>query len=268
MNTTPADSTAAVCDKMFLLMFGWEYAPRYIEIEGGDDDIMRVPVTGILAHSPAGWFLLETGLNPDFARDRSLFANIYPFGDPELRGPGDPLVELLDLCGVTLDELIGVAVSHLHIDHGGGLPHMLDGPTVHIQRRELEFGLQTAGEAEAYWRPDFESARLNWNLLDGDATLAPGIDAISTPGHTPGHMSYRVRLESGTWIFAADAIILTENIEKDLPIGFSYLPEDDPLRRVSHDRLINLAKEEGARLVPGHCPVAWPQFSGPPLYYC
>lgn len=258
-----------VCDKMYLLIYGYEYAPRSIEIEGGDSSvIMRVPVTGILAHSPVGWHLLETGLNPSFARDRSMFGKIYPFGDPELRGPGDPLMELLDICGVRFDEIVGAATSHLHIDHGGGIPHFYGGSRVSIQRDELEFGLNVAGEPEAYWRPDYDNDAISWNLLDGDAQIAPGIDAISTPGHTPGHMSYRVRLrDSGTWIFAADAIILTENIEKDTPIGFSYRLEDDPKRRQSHDRLVELAEQENARLVPGHCPVVWPTFDAPPLYY-
>jgi hypothetical protein len=72
-------------------------------------------------------------------------------------------------------------------------------------------------------------------------------------------MSYRVRMaQSGTWLFAVDAIDLQRGIDEDTPIGWSADPADAPLRRASHDRLVALAAAEDARLVPGHCPVTWP----------
>ena len=176
-----------VCTELYALTFGHEYSPQSISLEGGTDEILRLPVIGVLVRSPDGWFLLETGLNPDYCRDASLVRGIYPFGDPELEGD-DPLVEQLALCGVSLDEISGVAVSHLHVDHAGGLPRFVDGPPVTVQGRELEFALARAGEAEAYWRHDYESAQLRWRVIDGDAPIAAGIDAVFTPGHTPGHM--------------------------------------------------------------------------------
>jgi N-acyl homoserine lactone hydrolase len=106
---------------------------------------------------------------------------------------------------------------------------------------------------------DYADPAIAWRELDGDGVIAPGIDALSTPGHTPGHMSYRVRMEDGTtWLFAMDAIDLQEGIDTDTPIGWSAVAEDAPLRRASHDRLVALAAAEGARLVAGHCPVTWP----------
>ena len=255
------------CSALFALTFGHEWSPEWISLEGGSEEILRLPVIGMLARSPGGWFLLETGLNPEYCRDPSLFRTIYPFGDPELEGD-DPLIEQLSACGLGLADIAGVAVSHLHVDHAGGLPRFVGGPPVTVQRRELDYALTRAGEAQAYWRPDYTSTEINWRVIDGDATIAPGIDAVFTPGHTPGHMSYRVRMaESGTWLFAVDAIDLARCIELDRPIGWSADDADIPKRRESHDRLVAMTREEEARLIPGHCPVTWPALRHPPEGY-
>ena len=72
-------------------------------------------------------------------------------------------------------------------------------------------------------------------------------------------MSYRVNMaESGPWLFAVDAIDLQQGIDENVEIGWSADPADAPARRASHDRLVALAAEQGARLVAGHCPVTWP----------
>jgi N-acyl homoserine lactone hydrolase len=255
------------CTALFTLTFGHEYSPESISLEGGSDTILRLPVIGVLVRSPDGWFLLETGLNPAYCRDPTLFRTIYPFGDPELEG-NDPLIEQLARCGVDLAGIAGVAVSHLHVDHAGGLPRFAGGPPITVQRRELDYALNRAGEPQAYWRPDYASSELDWRVIDGDTSIAAGIDAIATPGHTPGHMSYRVRMaESGTWLFAIDAIDLAQGIQRDRPIGWSADETDAPSRRSSHDRLVAMAHEEDARLVPGHCPVTWPALRCPPDGY-
>jgi N-acyl homoserine lactone hydrolase len=230
--------------------------------------VLRLPVIGILARSNGAWYLLETGIDPVWGRDPALMRGIYGYGDPDFLGQDDPLLESVARCGVQLDEIAGVAVSHLHVDHAGGLRHFLDGPPVVVQERELSYALERATEAEAYRRSDYDDSRIRWRVLDGDAAIAPGIDALFTPGHSPGHMSYRVRMaESGTWLFAVDAIDLAENVALDRPIGWSADPADAPSRRASHDRLVALAAAETAQLLPGHCPVTWPRLLASPEFY-
>ena len=261
----PAAAPATeVCDRLFCLTLGWEYCPRSLSLEGGGGAIQRLPVCAILVHGAAGWVLLETGIGPAF-RDPVVAGKTYPDGLPELPGHGDPLLDALAACGVAPADVAGVAVSHLHVDHAGGLRHFADGRPVWIQRRELDFAFTDAAAGQAYIRADYDRPGLAWSVLDGDAEMVPGIDAVFTPGHTPGHMSYRVRMrDSGTWLFAVDAIDLQEGIDTGTPIGSSAHPADAPLRRRSHDRLIALAEAEGARLVAGHCPVTWPGRPGPP----
>lgn len=261
----PADAAGreAVCDRLFCLTLGWEFVPEFVSLEGGSREVLREPVIAVVARSPIGWVLLETGI--DARRYRGGASPLYRDGAPEFPTDGDPLLDALASVGLAPDDLVLAAVSHLHVDHAGGLRHLAAaGVEVAIQRRELAFGLERAGAPEFYVRDDYADPALRWRLLDGDAAIAPGIDAISTPGHAPGHMSYRVRMaESGPWIFAIDAIDLGRGIAEDRCIGWAADPADDPLRRRSHDRLLALAAAEGARLVPGHCPETWPALSHP-----
>jgi glyoxylase-like metal-dependent hydrolase (beta-lactamase superfamily II) len=252
-------SSGAACDRLLCLTLGWEYAPESVSLEGGTRTFLKLPLIGILARSPAGWVLLETGCDPRPYRGVSSDP-LYGEHLPEFDTDGDPLLEGMAAHGLEPGDLTAAAVSHLHVDHSGGLRHLAAaGVEVAIQGRELEFGRERAGAPEFYRDEDYMLDGLGWRELDGEAEIAPGIEAIPTPGHTPGHMSYRVRMrESGTWLFAVDAIDLQQGIDEDRAIGWSADPAEAPLRRASHDRLVELAGAEGARLVPGHCPVAWP----------
>lgn len=262
--TTPVNPkapSADVCERLHCLTLAWDQIPESISMEGGSDRILLEPVCAILVKSAVGWVLLDTGTDARRFRganpDRELYA---PAGLPEFLTDGDPLLDALASHRLAPTDLAVAAVSHLHLDHSGGLRHLAEaGVEVCIQRRELDFALTAAGRGDAYLREDYDNPAIAWRILDGDDVIAPGIDALSTPGHTPGHMSYRVRMaESGTWIFAMDAIDLQSGIDLDQVVGTHAVPADAPLVRTSHDRLIALADDEGARLVPGHCPDSWP----------
>jgi N-acyl homoserine lactone hydrolase len=165
-----------------------------------------------------------------------------------------------------MDEIYEVAVSHLHNDHPGGLRHFAGRMAVHAQRAELDFGLSPPPEPEghAIFRIDFDDPRIDWRLADGDAAIAPGVRAVLTAGHTPGHQSFVVDLDEsvggGGLIFAFDAADLTENIDHELAIGgrVGVPPEAtvEPIRRLKA-----IAAETGYQLVPGHDPVVWPRLT-------
>ncbi|AOX45888.1 N-acyl homoserine lactonase family protein [Microbacterium sp. BH-3-3-3] len=258
-------STASARDQsateIICLTLAWDQIPESISLEGGSDQILREPVIAILVRTSVGWVLLDTGTDARRFRGDNPERDLYaPAGLPEFPTEGDPLLDALAAHGLTPADIAFAAVSHLHFDHSGGLRHLAAaGVEVCVQRAELAFALAEAGREDAYLREDYDSASIRWRVLDGDAVIAPGVDAVSTPGHTPGHMSYRVRAANGdTWLFAMDAIDLQAGIDLDRLVGTWAREQDKPAVRTSHDRLIALARAEDARLVAGHCPVTWP----------
>jgi glyoxylase-like metal-dependent hydrolase (beta-lactamase superfamily II) len=189
---------------------------------------------------------------------------------PLLPGPGEPIEESLFDIGIDVDDIHLVAVSHLHTDHAGGLKLFAGKIPVHAQRRELEYGLSNHPEPERHsiFRVDFDDPSIDWRLADGDAEIAPGITAVPTYGHTPGHQSFVVELDESVtggegaegYIFAFDAADLTENIDGELAIGgfIDVEPEDtiEPIRRLK-----KLARDKGYPLIPGHDPHVWPEMT-------
>lgn len=255
--------------RIVLLTLGWEELPKSVSVHGAPDDIrLREPVPGVLLQTDGGWVLLDTGFNTALIRDPHLRRRYYPSVEyqPILPGLGEPIEESLADIGIDVDDIRVVAVSHLHTDHAGGLKLFAGKVPVHAQRREVEYGLANHPEPErhAIFRVDFDDPSIDWQLADGEADIAPGITAVPTYGHTPGHQSFVVELDEsvggGGYVFAFDAADLTENIEHELAIGgfIDVDPADtvEPIRRLKR-----LAEEKGYPLIPGHDPHVWPEMT-------
>ncbi|MBV9255198.1 MAG: N-acyl homoserine lactonase family protein [Actinobacteria bacterium] len=247
------------------LTFGWEDLPKSISILGADSSIrLREPVPGVLAEVDGGWFLFDTGFNTPLVRDPHLYRRFHGHGvDAVLPDPeGDPLAAAFERVGVDPADVVGVAVSHLHNDHAGGLRWFAGRVPVHCQRRELDFGLSDHPRPEkcAIFRVDFDDPTIDWRLADGEVELAPGITAVPTFGHTPGHQSFVVDLPDGQgYVFAFDAADLQENIDDELSVGsLADGTAEESIEAIR--RLKTIAAEKGYRLLPGHDPDVWPAF--------
>jgi N-acyl homoserine lactone hydrolase len=255
--------------RIILLTLGWEELPKSVSVYGAPAELrMREPVPGVLLECEGGWVLLDTGFNTALIRDPALYRRFFPSVEyvPVLPGPGEPLAEALDAVGVDIDAINAVALSHLHHDHAGAVKLFAGKAPVHAQRRELAYGMLNTPEPEkhAMARIDYDDPRIDWRLADGEAQIAPGVTAIPTYGHTPGHQSFMVELDAsvggGGFVFAFDAADLTENIEHELAIG-GYVDIDpaetvEPIRRLK-----KLAAERGFELIPGHDPHVWPKLT-------
>jgi glyoxylase-like metal-dependent hydrolase (beta-lactamase superfamily II) len=246
---------------MFLFQFGAEPSPKSISVRGGPERIIWCPIIGIAVETDAGWVLLESGIGRPFLDDHSARQAIYQSEEQPWGLDGDPLVTALSQVGLSPGDFALAAVSHLHVDHAGGVRTLTEaGVPICVQGEELAFARDRAGLEHAYYRPDYEggSAPVKWRELVGDAELAPGVSVLSTPGHTPGHMSYRVDMaDSGTWLFAVDAADLSENLNDRVPPGWSADPADAGRADASLRRLLDEAERLEARLVPGHDQVFW-----------
>lgn len=255
--------------RIVLLTLGWEDLPKSVSVEGAPpEERLREPVPAVLLQCDGGWLLLDTGFNPALITDPALRRRFH--GDPAFRpilpGPGEPLEAALAGAGILMEEITAVALSHLHNDHAGGLRHFAGRVPVHAQRAEVEFGLSghPVPERHGMFRVDYDDPSIDWHLADGDVEIAPGVNAILTAGHTPGHQSFVVDIDEsvggGGLVFAFDAADLTENIEHELAIGdrVGVGPEAtlEPIRRLKA-----LAAERGYDLIPGHDPVVWPRLT-------
>jgi N-acyl homoserine lactone hydrolase len=254
--------------RIVLFTLGWEDLPKSVSVYGAPEEQFRCPVPGVLLQTDGGWVLLDTGFNTALIRDPHLRRRYFPSMEyqPLLPGPGEPIEESLFEIGVDVDDIHLVALSHLHVDHAGGLKLFAGKVPVHAQRRELEYGLSNhpVPQSHAIFRVDFDDPTIDWRLADGEAEIAPGITAIPTYGHTPGHQSFMVELDESVggdgFVFAFDAADLTENIEHERAIG-GYVdvePEEtiEPIRRLKE-----LAARKGYPLIPGHDPHVWPELT-------
>jgi glyoxylase-like metal-dependent hydrolase (beta-lactamase superfamily II) len=115
--------------------------------------------------------------------------------DPQYGLSGGSLLDSLSDIGVAPDDVTDVVFTHLHFDHIGwastdGVP-VFPRATYRCDRRDWEHFVGPDEHATARLQP-VEGRLEPW---DGDATIAPGVDARLCAGHTPG--SALVVLSSG-----------------------------------------------------------------------
>ena len=162
----------------------------------------------------------------------------------------DFLLTRLQEVGVAAEDINFVFQSHLHWDHSGLLRYFPNAKII-VQRQEYSYAINPPPFAEAFYRCHYyNSPVLKWQLIDGDESLMPGITAISTPGHTPGHQSLMVDLpESGTLILSGDCAYISENLDSEIIPGILV----DPFQALhSLKKLKNLARITNGQIIFNH----------------
>jgi N-acyl homoserine lactone hydrolase len=146
-------------------------------------------VYGYVVRTAGGVLLLDTGLG--VADDET---------EAWYRPRRVPIADALSTAGLTLDDVSLVVNCHLHFDHIGGNPRFAGRP-LFCQRGELETA--RAGDYTVPELVDFTGA--SYELLDGEAEIAPGVHVIPTPGHVDGHQSVVVVCDDGSVVLAGQA---------------------------------------------------------------
>ncbi len=258
----------SVVERVVPLTLGAERLPKSYSLHGdASGEIVVEPVTAVLLECTDGPRLIDTGINTALVRDPWLYERLHARNDaivPLLPdGVDEPLVAELAAHGVAPTDLIEVYLSHLHNDHAGGLRLLPAGLPIHVQARELAYGLgdHPFPERHGMFRIDYDDPDLAWVAMQGDTELVAGVTALASPGHTPGHQSFAVRTRAGDgYVFAFDAADLQENIDREIgPGGFVHCTADVPLASLL--RLKAYAAAHDLRLLPGHCPATWPAFT-------
>lgn len=245
--------------RLVRLVLGYEPIREDVSLHGGDPyRILFEPVTAAAVVYDEGWVLLDSGFNIDTIRDPQARAAHFNWDSyTAVVTPGDPLRDQVAAAGLDWADLAGCAISHVHLDHTGGLRLLSDGPPVLLQRAEWEFASTVAGIDHFAFTDDYLRPGLDIVLLDGDTRLAPGLTALDTRGHTPGHQSFQVELTDRTVVLACDAADLRANITESRPCGITALPEGAADARRSIERLHALDAQPGVEVWPGHDPDFW-----------
>lgn len=200
------------------------------------------------AHLPMNVTLVDTG--------NSLI--LFDTGGRDLGPIGGQLTTALSQLGIAPEDVDVVVYTHAHPDHVGGTLNA-DGSSAFSQARHLM--------SEAEWQhwlslpagsADFivnhiQPLEAQMELFQGDEEILPGVYAIPTPGHTPGHMAYS--LESN-----GEKLLITGDVNNHYVLGlkhpewflsFDSNPEQAVDTRIA---LFNHAAEANLKILAYHFP--------------
>ncbi|WP_343062317.1 MBL fold metallo-hydrolase [Hyphomicrobium methylovorum] len=177
------------------------------------------------------------------------------------------LLENLGEAGVSPDSITDVVFTHAHPDHLWGLTDEFD---------ELVFANATYRMMQAEWDYWSDPSTLDktpedrktfvvgaqrrlplikekLELFSPGAEVIPGVEAIGTPGHTPGHASFMIHGEGNS------PLLITGDVLSS-PVSFTHPnwhwgTDHDPKESVvTRNKLLDRATHEKARLIGYHLP--------------
>lgn len=205
---------------------------------------VRFPVYSVLIEHPDGLLMFDTGYDLDLVNEA------LPFELPE-QTPEQTVTGQLEKCGYKPTDVDVVINSHLHFDHCGGNKHLVNA-TTYLHYEELrEARTPEPFERLGYADTGYDYPGATFELIEGDLQFADGIHLFHTPGHTVGHYSMLIELESGgrPLLFMADVSYTAAAYEAGQQSGFHNNPVDG-VRSIA--RIKRLAREWDAEVIFTH----------------
>ncbi len=230
------DVRAAWLDDMFLPADAFDWALNVVVVQSGEQTI-----------------LIDAGLGCD----------------PDLHLPrAGQLINRLNAAGIDLGSVTDVVITHMHMDHVGGL--LVDGVKeqlrpdlrIHVAAAEIRFW-ETPDFTRTSMPEGFPNAlratadkfaneyRHNLRAFENEYEVAPGVIVRRTGGHTPGHSIVQVSSNGEALTFAGDAVFTVGFEHPDWHNGFEHDPDEAVKVRT---RLLHDVAETGELLVATHLP--------------
>ncbi|WP_299154443.1 MBL fold metallo-hydrolase [uncultured Tateyamaria sp.] len=186
---------------------------------------------------------------------------------PDFAPTAGKIVESLDAVGLGPEDVTHVVFTHAHPDHIWGLLDDFDEPlfseaTYIMGRAEWDYWwnpetVNTIGEARAAFavgaKRRMEAIEDAVALIDDGDEVLPGISAVSSPGHTPGHMAFEVRKGSGSALIIGDAIG-NHHVASRKPEWISGSDQDGTLGVKSRKMLLDRLAAEQMAVIGFHLP--------------
>jgi glyoxylase-like metal-dependent hydrolase (beta-lactamase superfamily II) len=215
-------------------------------------EVLDWPLNVAVVRSGGKTILIDTGLGTEF---------------PDFPRAGQ-LAMRLHAAGIAPSSVTDVVLTHLHMDHIGGL--LVDGLRNQL-RPDLRVHLASA-EAEFWEAPDFSRTvmpspipdvlrrtatqflglyRSQLRPFETEYEVAPGVLLRRTGGHTPGHSIVRIESGGDALTFAGDAVFQPGFDKPEWQNGFEHDPEEAARVRM---RLLTELAASGEQLVATHLP--------------
>ncbi len=217
---------------------------------------VELPIPSWLVIHPSGQTVVfDTGLHHELVEG---VAARYPLMARQFVSrftPEDKVSERLQQVDIDPSGVTNIVFSHLHFDHCGGTS-LLPNARIIVQEAEWKSAHHPKLiEHEVYNPADFD---LGHDVLKVEGThdvFGDGsVVCIPTPGHTAGHQSLRVNLESGPVVLTGDCVYWEQVLEEMLlpPFGFDHQMQLDSMQKLKQ-----LRDEDGCRLLYGHDQAQW-----------
>ncbi len=214
-------------------MFGVVPKPLWERRNSPDDrNRIQLGMRCLLVEHPIGPVLIDTGAGN---KENDRFHEIYGV---ENRGALRPtlLEDGLERLGVRAEDVVLVINSHLHFDHAGGNTTRDPDGTIRatfpnarylVQRGEYEYATHTNERtAGSYFAHNFVPLANagQFDFLDGECQVLPGIRALPTPGHTPHHQGLLLESAGELAFYVADLVPTTAHLPLPWIMGYDVEP--------------------------------------------
>ncbi len=232
--------------------------------EGPSKPIVMDEAAFVIKHPTHGYIMYETGIHPEVSSDPVGYVGPLLYFGGFLKMEQEKHQDILSQLKknrITLNDIKTIFVSHLHPEHGGAITSFPDTP-IAVDKKEYDYAFNKP--KYNYFEKEYKTVE-KWKLLDFEQKndfepFEGAIDwfkdgsvfVISTPGHTPGHISLLLNLPQGPVFLVGDIIWKQENLSTQT-IGMPFVSVDGEAHRKALGQLTKFVEvNPEVLIVPSH----------------